>query len=160
MKKKKNDRILIGILLIVFGGYLLATSILEKTGDIAYVKVRNTVLFSVDLRDGSFTPRKNEQVIMLEELPRVEKDGIYVNDIKLDTLEINKGIAVYENQYYIMGHLGIVVIEYKDSKVRVKEEFSPYNICSRQGFSDKNPIICLPNYVTIEFNQSETDVII
>lgn len=158
MKKNKNDRILIGVLLIIFGGYLLITSVLEKKGEVAYVKVDNELMFSVDLKDGTFKPRPNEVVKILQEMPVVEEDKLLVDGVVQTFLAFNQGIVRYENLYYIMGNLGIVVIEYKDNQIRVKEEISPYNICSRQGFSDKQPIICLPNYVTIEFNAAETDV--
>lgn len=44
-----------------------------------------------------------------------------------------------------------LVIEYKDHKVRVKEEVSPQNICSKQMWSNSplEPITCIPNNLVI-----------
>ena len=76
-------------------------------------------------------------------------------------LEINMNI---NNIYDVKGYLGNVKIEVKDKKIRVIEEISPYNICSKMGFVDSvsKPIVCLPNKITIELKQSkkEYDIVI
>ena len=57
--------------------------------------------------------------------------------------------------------LGDMIIEIKDSKVRVAKEESPKNYCSKQGWVSNvaTPIVCLPNAVVITIiGQSETDV--
>ena len=62
-----------------------------------------------------------------------------------------------DNTYTVEGYLGDVVIEVKDKKVRVKEETSPYHLCSKQSFISNSytPIICLPNKIVIKFSQKE-----
>lgn len=53
--------------------------------------------------------------------------------------------------YDFMGDEGPMVIEIKDGAVRVKEEVSPLNYCSKQGWvkTTNTPIVCLPNSVII-----------
>ncbi len=65
-----------------------------------------------------------------------------------------------EGETYLVtydGTLGDVVVEYKNGSIRVKEETSPQNICSKQGWSSSvfRPIVCLPNdfYITLESNE-------
>ena len=71
-------------------------------------------------------------------------------------------VLAYGNYYFIKGKLGYVKIEYSPSKkkIRVVEETSPYNICSKQGYSDNAPIVCLPNLIYITFSDSEVDFVI
>ena len=105
-----------------------------------------------------------EVVIISTEAPRIEENLIWINDYEFYELEMGSGLVRYqtgdETYYYIQGNLGYVVILYDQSKKQIKidQETSPYNICSKQGWSDTKPIICLPNFVTIEFNDTEADV--
>ena len=164
MSKKKKDNLLIGSLLIVFGLVFLITSTLQNKGEFAYIKVKNQTLFSVNLTDGSFKTNPLEVVIIATEAPRLAGTTIWVNDYESYDLEMGSGIVRYQDgsktYYYIQGNLGYVVILYDQTKqqIRIDQETSPYNICSKQGWSDTKPIICLPNYVTIEFNDTEADV--
>lgn len=158
MSKKKRDTIVLASLMIIFGLLFIITSSLQSKGEIAYIKVRNQILFAVEIETGIFTPSQTIVITATEE-PTYTIDTITADGIDY-RFTIGNGIVKYENTYYIMGGLGVVVIEYKDKKIRIKDENSPYNICSKQGFSDTNPIICLPNYVTIEFNNIDSDVII
>ena len=54
--------------------------------------------------------------------------------------------------YKLNGDEGPMVIEVNDGAIRVKEEVSPLNYCSLQGWVSKTntPIVCLPNRVIIE----------
>ncbi|MDL2211529.1 NusG domain II-containing protein [Erysipelotrichaceae bacterium OttesenSCG-928-M19] len=64
-----------------------------------------------------------------------------------------------EEVFEIEATNGLVIIETKDGKVRVKSETSQKNICSIQSWSDSsvNPIVCLPNnlYIKIESVEDE-----
>lgn len=53
--------------------------------------------------------------------------------------------------YDFMGDEGPMVIEILDGAIRVKEEVSPLNYCSKQGWvrTTNTPIVCLPNSVLI-----------
>lgn len=164
MSKKKRDSLLIGTLLIVFGLLLIVTSTLQTKGEFAYIKVKDQTLFSINLTDGTFKTDPLEVVIISTEAPRIEENLIWINDYEFYELEMGSGLVRYqtgdETYYYIQGNLGYVVILYDQSKKQIKidQETSPYNICSKQGWSDTKPIICLPNFVTIEFNDTEADV--
>lgn len=97
-------------------------------------------------------------LIEIDAKPSIDGQTLKYNN-EVISFEFGQTVVVYENYFYLLGGLGIVEIEYKDNKVRVSKEKSPYNICSKQGFSDIAPIVCLPNFVTIEFT-NDTDVII
>lgn len=59
--------------------------------------------------------------------------------------------------YKVKGYLGDVTIEVLDNKIRVIDETSNRNLCSKQGFVDNinESIICLPNKIVIEFDNEE-----
>lgn len=64
------------------------------------------------------------------------------------------------NIYEVNGDNGIVKIEVNDNKIRVIEEISNYNICSKQGYikNKGESIICLPNKIIIELPSDDIDV--
>lgn len=53
--------------------------------------------------------------------------------------------------YPFKGEEGPMVIEVANGAIRVKEEVSPLNYCSKQGWvsTTNTPIVCLPNSVMI-----------
>ncbi len=157
--KTKHDTLVVGLLLILFGAILIISLATRKSGEQAYIKYKNTTMFAINLENGEFTKANNQTVYNVEALPDIQGDQLLIESIEFTDLTLGQGIVKYQNNYFILGNLGYIWIEYKDNKVRVKEETSPYNICSRVGFSDLQPIICLPNYVTIEFRDLGLDVI-
>ena len=48
----------------------------------------------------------------------------------------------------------VIIIDFIGKRIRVSEEKSPYNLCSKQGWASHGYIICLPNSVTINFRRS------
>lgn len=75
-------------------------------------------------------------------------------------LNEDKTLKLDEKDYPTL--LGEMIIEIKDSKVRVSKEESPKNYCSKQGWvsSVATPIVCLPNAVVITIigeNNSDID---
>lgn len=158
--KSKSDILVIGILLILFGAILIITMATRKAGEQAFVKFKNEILFTINLENGRFTKAESQTVFEVNSLPNIQGEKLYIDTVEFTELELGKGIVKYEDNYFILGNLGFIWIEYSNHKVRVKEETSPYNICSRVGFSDVQPIICLPNFVTIEFRDLGLDVII
>ena len=84
----------------------------------------------------------------------VSYDGKQVLSIDMNT----------DKKYEVKGYLGPVKIEVNNKRIRVIEETSPNNICSKQGYvsSVTTPIICLPNKITIRLvsNREEYDSII
>lgn len=69
-----------------------------------------------------------------------------------------------DGMYKVDGTLGDVIIEVSDNRIRVKEETSPYHICSIQGWVEyaRVPIVCLPNHVMIvimaQTNEDDEDI--
>lgn len=63
-------------------------------------------------------------------------------------------------EYIVKGYNGDVVIETKKNQIRVKEEKSPLNLCSKQGFisSSLETIVCLPNKVIIKIESSNDEL--
>lgn len=72
---------------------------------------------------------------------------VYYEDELLLTIDLN-----IDGEYTVDGDLGDVVLEVMDKKIRVKEENSPKNICSKEGFiSDSSrTLICLPNKIIVK----------
>ena len=85
-------------------------------------------------------------------LARVIYDGNVVMEIDMSK----------DGFYEVDGYLGVVSIQVFDSKIRVVEETSPLNICSKKGFvsNTNDVIVCLPNKVVIEFLKNDIDAVI
>lgn len=83
---------------------------------------------------------------------------VYYEDKLILTIDLN-----IDKEYIVEGLLGEVLIEVKDKKIRVKEETSPNNICSKEGYiSDSSKVlICLPNKIIIKvLGDSEIDTVV
>ncbi|MDD4644245.1 MAG: NusG domain II-containing protein, partial [Bacilli bacterium] len=80
----------------------------------------------------------------------------YDNDLilKID-LDINE-----VKEYKVEGLNGDVILEAKKGKVRVKEEISPLNLCSNQGFiqSSYEVIVCLPNKIIVKIVEKDKNI--
>ncbi len=158
--KTKHDTLVVGCLLILFGAILIISLSTRKSGEQAYIKYKNETMFAINLENGGFTKATDQTVFEVSILPIIEGSKLIIDSVAFTELSLGQGIVKFQNNYFILGNLGFIWIEYSNHKVRVKEETSPYHICSRVGFSDLQPIICLPNYVTIEFRDLGLDVII
>jgi len=81
--------------------------------------------------------------------------NVYYNDEIIKTISLSN-----DDVYEVDGYNGKVVIEVKNNKIRVIEETSERNLCSKQGYGDI--IICLPNKIVIkvENNDSELDGVV
>ena len=85
---------------------------------------------------------------------------VYYEDNLVLTIDLSKK---GKSTYTVDGKLGDVVIEKKDSKVRVINETSPNHICSKQGYISESyeVLVCLPNKVVIKIDsQDEIDTIV
>ena len=75
--------------------------------------------------------------------------------------ELIKTIDLTTNKTYeVNGDNGIVRIEVNNKRIRVIQETSNYNLCSKQGYieNEGESIICLPNKIIIELPSNEIDV--
>ena len=78
----------------------------------------------------------------------------YKNEIVLEIDMQKEGIK----EHTIKGTNGDVVIFYENGKIKVKEETSRRNLCSKQGFIKESyeSIICLPNEVVIKIEAKDS----
>lgn len=135
-KMKKNDIILIIVIAVVSGiAYLLMNTIVNNSGiedGIAVVIFENEEILEIYLEDGTYKVLNASLGIVIDE------------DNNLFTIPDTNG----EHD---------LVIEYSDNQVRVKEEVSPQNICSLQGWSNSplKPITCIPNNLVIVIKTDE-----
>lgn len=82
----------------------------------------------------------------------------YDNNIAL-TIDLTKK---QKQEFDVLGYNGNVHIVANYGKVKVEEEKSPKNLCSKQGFisSSNQSIVCLPNKIVIKINSSKYDTIL
>jgi len=83
---------------------------------------------------------------------------VYYEDKKMLIIDLN-----IDGEYIVDGELGDVILEVKDKKIRVKEENSPKNICSKVGFigDSSRTLICLPNKIIVKIvGENEIDGVI
>lgn len=82
----------------------------------------------------------------------------YDNKIVL-TIDLTKE---QKQEFDVLGDNGNVHIVALYGKVKVEEENSPKNLCSKQGFisSSNQSIVCLPNKIIIKINSSKYDAIV
>jgi len=76
---------------------------------------------------------------------------IYYNDMIIETISLSN-----DGFYKVKVYNGDVVMEVKDNKIRVVEEISERNLCSKQGFEDV--IICLPNKIVVKVESSDSEL--
>lgn len=77
--------------------------------------------------------------------------NVYYNDELIKTISLNE-----DGLYTVLGDNGDVVIEVLDNKIRVIEENSLKNLCSKQGYSDI--IVCLPNKIVIKVENADNEL--
>ena len=83
--------------------------------------------------------------------------NVYYNDELIKTISLNE-----DGLYTVLGDNGDVVIEVLDNKIRVIEENSLKNLCSKQGYISESyeSIVCLPNRIVININSDDYDAVV
>jgi len=76
---------------------------------------------------------------------------VYYNDDVIKTILLSE-----DGIYTVDGYNGDVVMEVKDNKIRVIEEISKRNLCSKQGYG--NIIVCLPNKIVIKVENVDNEL--
>ena len=86
---------------------------------------------------------------------------MYANVYKKNELVLKIDLSK-NNIYEVMGTNGIIKLEVIDKKIKVIEEVSNLNICSKMGYIDKKgeSIICMPNDIVIKIEDENIDTII
>lgn len=97
-------------------------------------------------------------IILLFSLTLIRKKANIANVYYENKLILEIDLSINKT-YEVSGDNGKVVIEVLNNQIRVVEENSPYQICSKQGFVSKSgeSIICLPNKIIIELPSDELD---
>ncbi len=85
------------------------------------------------------------------------KAYVYYDNKLIKTIDLSTDKL---QEYIVKGYNGDVVIQTQKNKIRVKEEESPYHICSKQGWvtSSLEPIVCLPNKIVIKIASSSEEI--
>lgn len=131
---KRNDFILFGIVLFIGLASYIGMKIYENNTNLedgtAVVYYFDNPVLEIELTDGSYTILDDESVISIDE----ENFTYTVKGYPYNSTTQN-----------------VVVIEYKDHRIRVIDEVSPQHICRKQGWSSSplSPITCLPNNLVI-----------
>lgn len=156
MNKKtvsKRDIYMISILFVVFAALFLVFKFVIYSGDAVYAYVYYGVdnpIVSIDFSKKEVVRNFDQTVpdTYTTNYPVVSDnvDG-YVEIVLLGDYEIN-GIRQEV----------IIEIDFNQNRIRVAEEQSPLNICSKQGWSSAAPLICLPNKVRVEFDSSTSEL--
>ena len=79
---------------------------------------------------------------------------VYYEDDLILTIDLSlRG----EHEYKVKGYNGEVLIKTLDNKIKVEEENSPLNLCSKQGWIENSyeVIVCLPNKIVIKIQDKE-----
>lgn len=90
-----------------------------------------------------------------------DNNVIYANVYKDNKLVLKIDLSK-NNIYEVMGTAGVIKLEVFDNKIKVIEEVSNLNICSKVGYIDKKgeSIICMPNDVVIKIEDENLDTVI
>lgn len=93
----------------------------------------------------------------------VQSDVSNTAYIYYESEEILKIPLRLDETYVVDGFNGDVTVEVSENRIRVVEEVSPLNLCSKQGYIkyDYETIVCLPNKIVIKIgDDSEYDTIV
>lgn len=92
----------------------------------------------------------------------VKKNESNENKMALVYFENNKILEIDlthhdEKEYTVSGYNGDVLIKTSYGKIKVEQENSPLNLCSKQGYisSSYESIVCLPNKIVIKIKHKE-----
>lgn len=93
-------------------------------------------------------------ILKLRENNNLKVAKVYYNDKLVLTIDLN---IKEEKTYNVEGFNGSVEIIAYNGKVKVSDEISPLNLCSKQGYISKSyeSIVCLPNKIVIKIEDNE-----
>lgn len=81
-----------------------------------------------------------------------QKVYVYKDDHLQGSYELNKDRIIEIDEH--------VTIEIAYGKARIAKSDCPYKRCVKQGFSNKMPIICMPNRIMLQFKNAEDEHIL
>lgn len=140
--KTTRDIILFGLLILVFGGaYLNYHFWPREAASYADITYRNEIYVEIDFNQRHYNILKKQD----ENYPLVKREG--------ETLEVTLLGDFKENG---VRQVVVIEIDFSERRIKVSDEKSPNNLCSKQGWTKHGYIICLPNSVTINFRTGES----
>lgn len=148
-KQNKRDALLVVFLLVGLGIFFGYREWIYEPGEATVANVfygnNSNPIVVIDF--------SNEQIILNYVQPNVQ------NYPKID--EGNNTITLL-GDYEINGVRQELVLRYNFEKktVQIIQEESPYNVCSKQGESNGEALICLPNSIRVEFSSATQDFIL
>lgn len=151
---RKRDFYMIGILLVFFAALFLMFQYVWFAGDAAYAYVYyglDDPIVSVDFSNKEVTRHFDQDlpdtIDIAYPLIVENEDNGYIEITLLGDYEID-GVR----------QIVFIQVDFEQNRVRVLEEQSPLNVCSKQGWSTAIPLICLPNRVRVEFDANTSDI--
>ncbi|HHT82079.1 MAG TPA: hypothetical protein GX003_01385, partial [Acholeplasmataceae bacterium] len=137
--KVKRDLILFSVLLIVFGGAFLNYHFWPRKAALrANISYQQEVYVEVNFSERNATIIKYQED---DNYPRKEVGNDYLEITLLGDFKVD---GVRQEV--------VILIDFDQKRIRVSEEKSPFNLCSKQGWTNYGYIICLPNSVSIDFD--------
>lgn len=147
--KTKRDIILVVTILGLLGLYVFVTTFLieqkEATAANVFYGNNQNPIVSIDFI--------NQQIIVHFQQENAENYPV---------IDLENNRITLLGDYEINGVRQEVVIgfDFVNLTVEILEEESPYHICSNQGASSNQALICLPNAIRVEFTSAELDFIL
>lgn len=140
----RRDLILFAVLVLIFGGGFLNYHFWPRqAATYADITYRNEIYIEIDFNRRDIVILKQQD----DEYPKINKDGTYVEVTLLG--DFKEGGVRQEV---------VIQIDFMERRIKVSDEKSPNNYCSKQGWTKHQYIICLPNSVSINFRTgSRTD---
>ncbi len=151
---RKRDIYMISILMLVFGALFFVFQYVIFAGDAVSAYIYYGVaepIVTVNFTDQEVIRNFDQEVPegTTKNYPLINLDGEdgYVEITLLGAFELDGTRQEV-----------VISVDFSQNRIKVKEEESPLNICSKQGWSTAVPLICLPNRVRVEFDSSQSDV--
>lgn len=148
-KQNKRDAILVIFVLVILGSFFGYREWIYEPGEAVVANVfygnASNPIVTIDF--------SKEQIILNYTQPEAQN---------YPTINEKNATITLLGDYEINGVRQELVIRYNFTKktVQVIEEESPYNVCSNQGESNGETLICLPNSIRIEFSTATQDFIL
>ncbi|MFA6801004.1 MAG: NusG domain II-containing protein [Acholeplasmataceae bacterium] len=151
---RKTDVYLMGILLVVFAALFLFFQLVIFSGTAEYAYIY------YDVADPIVTIDFSKQKIIVHYEQEVPSEYLTIYPIVNEQGEDGFVEITLLGDYKIDGirQEVVITVDYNQSRIKIKEEESPQNICSKQGWSTAAPLICLPNKIRVEFDSTNSDI--
>ncbi len=135
----RRDLILFGVLVIVFGGIYLNYHFWPREAALcASITYRQETYVEVNFnsRNATILKYQEDKNYPKKELGEDYLEITLLGDYKVDG--VNQEVVIF--------------IDFDQKRIKVSEEKSPFNLCSKQGWTTYGYIICLPNSISIGFD--------